>query len=95
MATDSVEGFFAQVNGTLEAVVLACSMLVATHPHRNQVLGLLNALTGNAADEDSDTEAAKRYKLGIRTAVASITKGVETARLAEEIRALKSEPGSH
>jgi len=95
MAEQTVENFFAQVSGTLEAVVLTCSMLVATHPLRDQLLGLLNTLTSNASDAEGDSEAVKHYKLGIRNAVANIGKGVETSRLADEIRSLKKESGSH
>lgn len=95
MPGQSIENFFAQVNGTLEAVVLTCSSLVATHPNKEQVLALLNTLLGNAADADGDSDAVKHYKLGIRNAVASVAKGVETARLAEQVRDLKSESGSH
>ena len=93
MSNQSIESFFAQVNGTLNAIVLACTALTATHPEKEKVLALLRALAGNAAESPDDNETAKRYEQGIREAVATIETGVETARLADDVRSIKSESG--
>src|SRR5205085_613724 len=95
VSSQTVDSFFVQVSGTLDAIVLACTALTATHPEKEKVLALLAGMAQSAAAADSDDENAKHYKLGMRTAVANIAKGVEAARLAEEIRDLKSETGSH
>ena len=95
MPSTSVANFYAQVDGTLEAVVLACTSMIATHPEKGKVLALLAALSGHATESESDNEQTKHYKLGIRTAVATIAKGVQTAQLADHIRDLKRESGTH
>ena len=87
--------WFAQVSGTMDAVVLACTAMIATHPEKEKVLALLQALAAQANDAPNDSPGTKSHKLGIRTAVSTIAKGVETARLATEIRDLKSLSGSH
>jgi hypothetical protein len=95
VAHQSIESFFAQVNGTLEAIVLACTALTATHPEKEKILALLASLSQSATASDADNEDTKSFKLGIRTAVATISKGVENARLAEQVSALKHETGTH
>ncbi len=91
----SLEEWLAQTNGTLQAIVLACTALIATHPEKEKVLALLQALTEQAADVPQDTPERQHYKLGIREAVSQMAKGVETAQLATEIRDLKSSSGTH
>lgn len=91
----TVQEWLAQVNGTLEAVVLACTSMIATHPEKEKVLALLQSLASAASDAPGDSPETRSHKLGMRTAVAQIAKGVETARLADEIRGLKNESGTH
>ena len=95
MSNQSVEGFIAQVNGTLEAIVLTCSALVATHPMKDQLLVLLNNLSENAKDVEGVNEVERCYKQGIRNAVSKIAKGVETAHQAEHVRDLNADSGMH
>jgi hypothetical protein len=95
MSNQSVEGFIAEVNGTLEAIVLTCTALVATHPMKDQLLLLLNNLNENAKDVDNLSEVKKRYNQGIRNAVARIAQGVTTAKQAEQVRDLKADSGMH
>jgi hypothetical protein len=75
--------------------VLACTSMIATHPEKQKVLALLTALTGHAAEETSDDAEARSYKGGIRSAVSTISKGVQNAELAEQVRSLKKESGTH
>jgi hypothetical protein len=85
----------AHVNGTLEAIVLACTSMIATHPEKQKVLALLVALSGHAAEETTDSPEIRSYKTGIRSAVSTMAKGVQNAELAEQVRTLKQESGSH
>ena len=87
--------WFAQTTGTVEAIVLACTSMIATHPEKEKVLALLQALSADAAASPEDTLERQRYKLGIREAVSRIAKGVEIAQLATEVRDLKTSSGSH
>lgn len=91
----TIEEWIHQVDGTIQAVLLACTSMIATHPEKEKVLALLQALSARANDEPEDTLEIRSRKGGIRTAVATIAKGVETVRLATEIRDLKSSSASH
>ena len=84
-----------EVNGTLHAVVLACSSMIATHPEKEKVLALLQALSKQATDELVGNPEKPHYMLGIQSAVSEIQKSVETARLAEEVLSVKRQTGSH
>lgn len=96
MSGQSVEEFYEQVRGSVEAVVLAFGALAATHPEKETVMAVVNTLGKKlAADTPSDTVNLRSYKLGIRTAVAQLVKSVETAQLAAEILAVKRQTGSH
>ena len=94
MAT-SVQDWLAQFEGTLQGVVLACTSMIATHPEKEKILSLLNALIQQSAPSPDDNSQIQNYKLGIRKVVEQISKGVETALLADQIRELKNESGSH
>ena len=84
-----------EVNGTLTAIVHACTSMIATHPEKQKVLELLQALSAQAIGAPEDTPETQHYKRGMQSAVSLIHKGVETARLAEEVLALKHQTGSH
>ena len=84
-----------EVNGTLSAIVPACTSMIATHPEKEKVLALLQGLTGPATDAPEDTPERRSHKLGMRTAIATLGQGVATAQLAEEVRSLKKGSGSH
>ena len=91
----TAQEWLAQVNGTMEVILLACTSMIATHPEKEKVLALLQGLTGPATDAPEDTPEKRSHKLGMRTAIATLGQGVATAQLAEEVRSLKKESGSH
>ncbi len=84
-----------EVNGTLHAIVLACTAMIATHPEKEKVLALLQALSAQVAGIQQGSSETLHYTRGIQSAVSEIQKGVETARLAEEVLAVKRQTGSH
>lgn len=95
MAQTVVENWSAQIQGTMDAVVLACTSMIATHPEKEKVLALLAALASRSTELPTDNDQTKCYKLGIRTAVSTIREGVETAQLATQVRDIKRESGTH
>lgn len=84
-----------EVNGTLHAVVLVCSTMIATHPERVKVLALLQELAKQATDALASNPEKPHYMLGIQRAVSTIQQSVDTALLAEEVRAVKQQTGAH
>jgi len=91
----TADEWFQQTSGTLHAVVLACSSMIATHPEKEKVLALLQALSKQTTDAIASNPEKPHYMLGIQSAVSEIQKGVETARLAEEVLSVKRQTGSH
>jgi hypothetical protein len=85
----------AQFNGTLEALVLACASMIATHPEKQKVLALLTTLSGRAEGEPTDSPEDRNFKIGIQNAVATIASSVRNAELADEVFSLKKQSGSH
>ncbi|UOF13251.1 hypothetical protein IEQ11_16025 [Lysobacter capsici] len=89
--TQTADEFFAQVNGTLETITLACGMLFAAHPHREKLLSVLNTLgTVHAAAAENDTPQEAAYKTGIRKTVDTLQKSIDTGNQAAELSAAKS-----
>ena len=86
----------AHMDGNIQAIILACTSMIATHPEKEKVMALLNALsTSHAQPEQDDNSEMKHYKDGIRGAVATIQNGADTALFAEQTRDLKNQSGSH
>jgi len=84
------------VDGNLQAIILACTSMIATHPEKEKVMALLSALSKvHAQPEQGDNSETKHYKDGIRGAVSTIQGGVDQAQLAEQINDLKNQTGSH
>ena len=96
MSEQTAEELYAQLNGTVEALVLAFGALVATHSEKEKAMAVITAL-GNkhAADSVGDSTEIRSYKLGIRKAIATLVKSVETAQLAAGILDIKNQTGSH
>lgn len=91
----NAEEWTAQVDGTIHALVLACSSIIATHPEREKITTMLHSLLGHAAEATDDTATKKHFKLGIRTTTATLLEGVNTAKQAEIIRSLGDKPGGN
>lgn len=95
MTEQTAAEFYAQVNGTVEALVLAFGALAATHPQKEKVMELVTKLSSHASENPADSAEIRSYKLGIRKAVATLAESVKTAQLAAEIHDLKLQTGSH
>ncbi|WP_156087836.1 hypothetical protein [Lysobacter sp. Root667] len=89
----SVDEFFAQVNGTQTALVQICTLLLATSPHRVQLLELLKARLGELISDAGDTAPEAAYKQGVRDVMEYFAKGVEVASLAQEVSNAKATGG--
>ena len=84
-----IEAFLAQMNGTIEALVLAFGGLIATHPDPDKPMALLQSMLDAAATGQQNGEqnaAAAAYAAGTRAAV---TKLVAAAKLARDVQAMK------
>jgi len=80
MSDISIEDWKAQIDGTLTAIVLACTSMIASHPEKKKLLALLeNLASKHSAEDASDDSQTKHYKLGIREAVATVAFGVGKA----------------
>ena len=96
MIPKKVEDWTAQVNGSLDGVILACTSMLAKHPEKDEVFSLLNGfLKSHAQDEEGDNPQTQHYKLGIREAISKIASCTEAARISEDINSLKGQSGSH
>lgn len=83
MSEITVEDWKAQMDGTLSAILLACTAMIAGHPEKEKILALLNNLAlKHAAEEASDNSQTKHYKLGIRQGVATVAEGVSSVQFA-------------
>ena len=79
------EEFLAQVNGTVEALVLGFGILAATHPEKEKVLDLIDRLIAqHVAESDADTESDKALKAGMRRAAQTLRNSIVVAHLANE-----------
>lgn len=79
----TIEDWKAQIDGTLTAIVLACTAMIASHPEKRKILVLLEKLASeHSADAPIDNSQTKHYKLGIREAVSTVAFGVNAAQVA-------------
>ena len=84
-----IETFLAQINGTVEALVLAFGGLIATHPNPEKPMALLQSMldaTATAQGDQKPNAAAAAYIAGTRAAV---TRLAEAAKLARDVQAMK------
>lgn len=80
----TIEDWKAQVDGTLSAIVLACTSMLAIHPEKEKILALLNVLASkHSVEKEGDNSQTKHYRLGIRQAVSTVAEGVNTVQHAE------------
>lgn len=81
--TITVEEWQAQLNGTVHAILLAYTSMIATHPERKKILASLENLSSkHSKEEEGDNSQTKHYKLGIREAVSMIAYFVDGAQFA-------------
>jgi|WetSurMetagenome_2_1015567.scaffolds.fasta_scaffold239318_2 hypothetical protein len=79
----TIEDWKAQIDGTLTAIVLACTSMIASHPEKTKILALLeNLASKHSAEDSSDNSQTKHYKLGIREAVSTVAYGVSSVQFA-------------
>lgn len=76
------EEFLARVNGTVNTLALACTAMIATHPHREQIGRLLQGLVEKTLQDGAD----KDFALGTRETVEMILKGIASAESRESMR---------
>jgi len=80
MSDITLEDWKAQIDGTLTAIVLACTATIASHPEKKKILALLeNLALMHSLEDASDDSQTNHYKLGIREAVATVAFGVGKA----------------
>lgn len=80
----TIEEWAHQIDGTIQAVLLACTSMIATHPEKEKVLALLQSLAAQAADVPQDSPEIRARKAGMRSAIGVIATGVSTAQVAAE-----------
>jgi hypothetical protein len=83
ISTQSTEDFLAQVNGTIEALVLGFGILAATHPEKEKVTALIKTMIDQYAPEsDADTPNVKALKAGMKKAAETLLGSIAVANLA-------------
>ena len=79
----TTENWKAQIDGTLFAIVLACTSMIAGHPEREKILASLEKLAStHSKEEEGDNSQTKHYKIGIREVVSTIAGGVAAVQFA-------------
>lgn len=81
----SVGEWTAEVDGMVHALILVCTSMIAVHPEREKVLGVLkNLITDKAIEQPGDNAETKSYKRGIHKVAATLQQAVKTAQLKAE-----------
>lgn len=86
--SQSVEDWLTQMNGTVEALVLAFGAVVATHQSPEKVMMALEGIikaTEQVPQGQADTPAARAYKAGT---VAAVSRLSASANLAMQVKAM-------
>ena len=86
-----IEEWLSEFQGVVDAVLLVCTSMIATHPEKEKVLALLASLTKEATETPQDNQQTRRYKLGMRQVVSAIEQGVKMSQFGVERQKL----GSH
>nr|WP_320132287.1 hypothetical protein [uncultured Holophaga sp.] len=79
----NVEEWTAHIDGTLHTMILATSSLLATHPEREKLAIVLQALAEGAEDHPDDSGQSRAFKAAVRKAVATMLQGIATSQQAE------------
>lgn len=81
----SVGEWTAEIDGMVHALILLCTSMIAMHPEREEVLGVLkNLISDKAIDQSGDNAETKSYKRGIHKVAATLQQAVKAAQLQAE-----------
>lgn len=86
MQQSEIQQFLAEMNGTIEALVLSYGALLASHQDPSKPAALLGTLAKSTIVEESDSPAQKAYKTGMSKAVSKLA---QAAKLAEQVRQMQ------
>lgn len=83
------ENYLAEMNGKIEALTLACSVLISRSPDKKQISQMLTSIVRAAEAEVSEAPHQKSYTSGIKAVISSLEETLRTASDASQFRKLK------
>ncbi|MFA6051539.1 MAG: hypothetical protein WC762_03010 [Methylobacter sp.] len=84
-----IEEWLAQINGQVDALVMAVATLTVTHQDPDKVLTLLCSILKKATKEEADLPTQKAYKIGTAKAVQQLFAAVELAKKTQRLESEK------
>jgi len=87
----TTEEYLAEMNGKIEALTLACSVLVSLSPDKKQISLMLTSIVSAAEAEGSEAPHQKSYTSGIKAVISTLEETLKTASDASQF--LKLKPG--
>lgn len=85
----TTEEYLADMNGRIEALTLACSVLISLSPDKKQISQMLTSISRLAENSQSEAPHQKSYTNGIKSVISTLEESLKTAAFAAQIRDLK------
>lgn len=85
----TTEEYLAEMNGKIEALTLACSVLISLSPDKKQISQMLTSISRLAENNQGAAPHQKSYTGGIKSVISTLEESLKTAAFASQIRDLK------
>lgn len=82
------ESYLAEMNGKIEALTLACCILISLSPDKKQISQMLTSIVRTAEGEGSEALHQKNYINGIKTVILTLEESLKTAEFGAQMRNL-------
>lgn len=87
----TTEEYLAEMNGKIEALTLACGVIISLSPDKKQIAQMLTSIVRAAEAAGSEDRHQKSYTNGIKAVVATLEESLKTASIASQFRNLNSD----
>ena len=87
----TTEEYLAEMNGKIEALTLACSILVSLSPDKKQISQMLTSIVRAADAEGSEAPHQKSYTNGIKSVISTLEESLKTAAIGAQMKNLSSD----
>jgi hypothetical protein len=78
----TTEEYLAEMNGKIEALTLACSLIISLSPEKNKIHQKLKAISLLAENDKNKSPHQKNYINGIKSAISTMEETLEIASFA-------------
>lgn len=85
----TTEEYLAEMNGKIEALTLACSIMISLSPDKKQISQMLTSISRLAEKNQGEALHQKSYINGIKSVISTLEESLKTAAFASQIRDLK------